>query len=197
MKKDADEQTVALYYLDECGFASTLPGTYTWARAGVRPVVAYEAPPGRRVNVIGAWAPLGGAPRFVYQSRTTKVDSAAFLDFVWHDVGGMTTPLGQVPPGFQRERRCVIVLDNYSVHHSQAVTDYRPQLQAAGIEFFFLPPYSPDLNLIEGVWRHVKHEEMPVRSYATAQALQTAVDEALDRHVTTLVHTTEKFLEAA
>ncbi|MDQ5850915.1 MAG: transposase, partial [Chloroflexota bacterium] len=95
----------------------------------------------------------------------------------------MTTPVGQVPAGFHRERRCVIVLDNYSVHRSQAVTDYLPRLQAAGIEFFFLPPYSPDLNLIEGVWRHVKHEAMPVRSYATAQALQAAVDEALDRHV--------------
>ena len=45
-------------------------------------------------------------------------------------------------------------------------------LQAAGIEFFFLPPYSPDLNLIEGVWRHVKHEEMPVRSYTNRQALR-------------------------
>ncbi len=197
MKKDAAQDSVDLCYLDECGFAPTLPGTYTWARENVRPVVAYEAPQGRRVNVIGAWAPLGSQPRFVYQSRTTKVDSAAFLAFVWHEVGGMTTPLGEVPAGFRRERRCVIVLDNYSVHHSQAVTDYLPQLQAAGIEFFFLPPYSPDLNLIEGVWRHVKHEEMPVRSYATAQALQAAVDEALDRHVVALVHTTEDFLQAA
>ncbi len=46
MKKEADEDTVDLYYLDECGFAPTLPGTYTWAREGVRPVVAYEAPQG-------------------------------------------------------------------------------------------------------------------------------------------------------
>ena len=197
MKRDAAQDTVALCYLDECGFAPTLPGTYTWAREKVRPVVAYEAPQGRRVNVIGAWAPLGSQPRFVYQSRTTKLDSAAFLAFVWHEVGGMTTPLGEVPPGFHRERRCVIVLDNYAVHRSQAVTDSLPRLQAAGIEFFFLPPYSPELNRIEGVWRHVKHEEMPVRSYATAQALQAAVDEALDRHVVTLTHTTEDFLEAA
>ena len=197
MKKDAAQDKVELCYLDECGFAPTLPGTYTWAREKVRPVVAYEAPQGRRVNVIGAWAPLGSAPRFVYQSWTTKVDSAAFLDVVWHDGGGMTTPLGEVLAGFRRKRRCVIVLDNYSVHHSQAVTDSLPQLRAAGLEFFFLPPYSPDLNLIEGGWRHVKHEEMPVRSYATAQALQAAGDEALDRPVVTLTHTTENFLEAA
>ena len=42
-------------------------------------------------------------------------------------------PLGEVPAGFRRERRCVIALDNYSVHHSQAVTDYLPRLQAASM----------------------------------------------------------------
>jgi putative transposase len=65
VKRDAAQDTVELCYLDECGFAPTLPGTYPWAREGVRPVVAYEAPQGRRVNVIGAWAPLGSQPRFV------------------------------------------------------------------------------------------------------------------------------------
>src|SRR5205823_1331631 len=32
-----------LSHLDECGFAPTLPTTYTWARVGVRPLVPYEA----------------------------------------------------------------------------------------------------------------------------------------------------------
>ena len=115
-----------LHFLDESGFAPTLPTTYTWARAKVRARVPYEAPQRRRVNVLGAWAPLGSRPRFAYASRAGKLDSAAFLAFVWRDVGGMTSPLGEVPAGFRRARRCVIVLDNYSVHHSQAVTDALP-----------------------------------------------------------------------
>jgi len=197
LKEAAAQDTVALYYLDECGFAPTLPGTYTWAREGARPVVAYEAPQGRRVNVIGAWAPLGSEPRFAYQSRAGKVDSAVFLAFVWREVGGLTTPPGEVPADFRQQRRCVVVLDNYSVHRSQAVTDALPCLQAAGIELFYLPPYSPELNLIEGLWRHVKHEELPTRSYPTAPALQAAVDEALDRHLATPAHSTENFLEPA
>ena len=157
-----------LHFLDESGFAPTLPTTYTWARVKARARVPYEAPQRRRVNVLGAWAPLGGRPRFAYVSRPGKLDSAAFLAFVWHDVGGMTSPLGAVPLGFRRARRCVIVLDNYSVHCSRAVTEALPGLAAAGIELFYLPPYSPELNLIEGLWRHVKHEELPVRSYTSA-----------------------------
>jgi hypothetical protein len=186
-----------LHFLDESGFAPTLPTTYTWARAKARARVPYEAPQRRRVNVLGAWAPLGSRPRFAYVSRAGKLDSAAFLAFVWGAVGGMTPPLGEVPAGFRRARRCVIVLDNYSVHHSQAVKDALPALAAAGIELFYLPPYSPELNAIEGLWRRVKHEELPVRSYPTAQALQAAVDHVLDEHVAVPTHCAEVLPEAA
>ena len=89
------------------------------------------------------------------------------------------------------------MLDNYSVHHSRAVTDALPSLEAAGIELFYLPPYSPELNLIEGLWRHVKHEELPVRSYPTAAELQAAVDHVLDEHVTSPTHCTDDLPEAA
>jgi hypothetical protein len=186
-----------LHFLDESGFAPTLPTTSTWARLKARARVPYEAPQRRRVNVLGAWAPLGATPRFAYVSRTTKLDSAAFLAFVWRAVGGMTTPVGEVPAGFRRARRCVVVLDNYSVHRSRAVQDALPGLAAAGIELFYLPPYSPELNLIEGRWRHVKHEEMPRRSHTTAAELQAAVDHALDQHVATPIHRTQDLPEAA
>lgn len=186
-----------LHFLDESGFAPTLPVTYTWARAAVRARVPYEAPQRRRVNVLGAWAPLGVTPRFTYASRSGTLDSAAFLAFVWQNVGGMTLPLGQLPTGFRRARRCVVVLDNYSVHRSRAVTDALPGLTAAGIELFYLPPYSPELNLIEGLWRHVKHEALPVRSYTTTEALQVAVDHALDHQVAMPVHRTEDLPKAA
>jgi hypothetical protein len=197
LKEDAMQDRLDLHSLDESGFAPTLPTTSTWARLKARARVPYEAPQRRRVNVLGAWAPLGSRPRFAYTSRPGKLDSAAFLAFVWRDVGGLTTPLGDVPAGFRRARRCVIVLDNYSVHHSQAVKDALPALTAAGIELFYLPPYSPELNLIEGLWRHVKHEELPVRSHTTAQALQAAVDQALDQHVALPTHCAEELPEAA
>jgi DDE superfamily endonuclease len=197
VKEGALADALDLHFLDESGFAPTLPTTYTWARMKTRARVPYEAPQRRRVNVLGAWAPFGSRPRFAYASRTTKLDSAAFLAFVWREVGGMTTPVGEVPAGFRRGRRCVVVLDNSSVHHSRAVQDALPGLAAAGIELVYLPPYSPELNLIEGLWRHVKHEELPIRSYTSAAALQAAVDHALDQHVAEPDHRTEDFLEAA
>lgn len=158
-----------------------MPTGYSWARIGERKIVPYEAPEGRRVNVVGALFPFGPAgPSLVFESRCKdegKYDADAHLRFV-HKVAGLPAVL---PGGWRRERPCVIALDNYSVHHSQLVKDKMPALEAVGVSFFFLPPYSPEMNAIEPHWRQTKYQDLPERSYKTAQSLKAAVDEALTK----------------
>jgi DDE superfamily endonuclease len=186
LKEQAIANFIELHYLDESGFAPTLPQGYTWAREGVRAIVPYQAPEGRRVNVIGSLAPFGDNPRLEYASRTTSFKGQDVLEFIWREVGKMTAPVGEVPMGFERANRCVVVLDNYSPHHGKEIKECSGALEAAGIELFYLPPYSPELNLIEPMWRHVKHEDMPVRSHNTADELKVAVDTALDKRAVAL-----------
>jgi putative transposase len=186
LKEQARAKLIELYYLDEAGFAPTLPVGYTWAREGVRAIVPYEAPEGRRVNAIGALAPFGDDPRLAYATRCTSFKGGDVLEFIWKEVGRMSTPVGEVPEGFERARRCVVVLDNYSPHHGKEIKEYSGALEAAGIELFYLPPYSPELNLIEPMWRHIKHEDMPVRSHSAADELKGAVDTALYKRATAL-----------
>lgn len=186
MKEAARANLIELDYLDEAGFAPTLPVGYTWAREGVRAIVPYEAPEGRRVNAIGSLAPYGDNPRLEYATRCTSFKGQAVLEFIWRQVGNMSTPVGEVPEGFIREKRCVVVLDNYSPHHGKEIKEQARALEAAGIELFYLPPYSPELNLIEPMWRHVKHEDMPIRSHSTAEELKEAVDTALDKRAVVL-----------
>jgi hypothetical protein len=184
-----------LYHLDECGFAPTLPTCYTWAREGTRPLVPYEAPQGRRVNVIGALAIAGPAPRLVWASRCSgqgRLDSAAFLDFVSRQVAGLPAPWDRLPEGYVRPRPCTIVLDNYSVHRSKVV-----QAARAGITFYFLPPYSPELSAIEPVWRHVKYTDLATRSFADGTALHDAVDTALAKRTAALCYPTHNLPRAA
>ena len=195
--RQAQERAIDLYFLDECGFAPTLPTTYTWARIGTRVIVPYVAPQGRRVNGIGALAPYGPQPRLTYHSRSGKIDSEAVLAFLWREVAQLPTAPSELPPTYQRERPCVIVLDNYSVHRSAVVKDVLPALQAAGVTIFYLPPYSPELNAIEHLWRHIKHEEMPVRSFTEADALKAAVDGVLDDHVAQIAQSTISLCQAA
>ena len=189
-----------LYYLDESGFAPTLPTGYTWARAGTRAVVPYEAPQGRRVNVIGALAAAGPRPRLVWASRRSgqgRLDSAAFLDFVAREVAELPATWDALPREYVRVRPCTIVLDNYSVHRSAAVKAAEPALARAGVTFYFLPSYSPELNEIEPLWRHVKYDDLATRSFAAGEALHAAVDAALATRAAELEHATHKLPRAA
>jgi putative transposase len=51
LRSFARQGAVDLYYVDASGFAPTFPLTYTWAPVRVRPLLRYEAPQKRRVNV--------------------------------------------------------------------------------------------------------------------------------------------------
>ena len=53
-----------------------------------------------------------------------------------------------------RARRIHLVLDNYGIHSSRRVLEYLRQ-HGALFQLHFLPPYSPNENLIERVWRKV------------------------------------------
>jgi hypothetical protein len=186
-----------LWYLDESGFAPTLPTGYTWARRGARALVWDEPPQGRRLNVLGALAPYGEGRGLAWTSPPGKVDSAVVLEFVWRAVAGLPAPPAELPPGYRRARPCVVVLDNASAHVSAAVKAAQPALESAGVALYYLPPYSPELNRIEELWRHVKHEELPVRSYRTLEDLRAAVEGALNDHAAALRHDTTNFREAA
>lgn len=204
-----------LYHLDEVGFAPTLPTSSTWARVGTRPIVPYEAPQGRRVHVIGALAADGPRPRFVYASRRSgrpskakvtktatdttggRLDSATFLDFVCREVAQLPTTWDALPLDYVRDLPCTIALDNYSVHHSKVVQAATPILARAGVTFFYLPPYSPELSTIEPVWHHTKYTDITTRSYADGDALHRAVNDALDKRAAAFQTATQHLPRAA
>ncbi|HEV8636108.1 MAG TPA: transposase [Chloroflexota bacterium] len=138
MTREAAAGARELFYLDQCGVAPTLPVRYTWAREGVRPLARYEAPQGRRVNVLGALAPVGPRPRLVYRSRLAsveKLDGAALLDFVCRELVGLPggrADLDAAPA--RRARPCTIVLDNDGVHHAKIVKAALPRLTGPALQ---------------------------------------------------------------
>ena len=71
--------------------------------------------------------------------------------------------------------RLVVVLDNAAIHHSRVIQAAQPELQQQGIELYYLPPYSPELNAIEPVFGGIKTHDLPARRYATIPALLDAV----------------------
>jgi transposase len=77
------------------------------------------------------------------------------------------------------EKITVVVLDNAPVHTAQAVQERRPFWQERGLFVFYLPPYSPHLNLAETLWRKLKYEWLTPPDYAAADTLFYQVRQAL------------------
>lgn len=80
---------------------------------------------------------------------------------------------------FSIKKMTVVVLDNARVHTSQQVQERRPFWQRRGLFIFYLPPYSPHLNLAERLWRKLKYEWLQPSDYATADGLFYQVRQVL------------------
>jgi transposase len=76
-------------------------------------------------------------------------------------------------------RRIIMVMDQGNPHHAKAL---RRHLQEVGeyIEVFWLPYYSPELNLIERLWKHLKCSRMANVLFASFQQFTEHLCEALN-----------------
>ena len=139
----------------------------SWVRAGERKVVPYENPQRRRYNTLVLYAPDGVQPAFDWIGSPRAFTGPDLVHFL------LERPPCPVP--------LVVVLDNASLHHSRVVQVALPQLWAKRIYFYFLPPYSPELNEIEPVFHVITHCDLPERVYTPLAALEAAVDDAYTR----------------
>lgn len=75
------------------------------------------------------------------------------------------------------ERRLVLVIDNASYHCTRAV---RALLEEHRDHVFvlWLPPYSPELNLIEGLWGYLKRSALNNYFFGDIESLELAIHEA-------------------
>ena len=70
--------------------------------------------------------------------------------------------------------RIVMVLDNARIHHAKLLQPFLEK-HKDHFEFLFLPPYSPDLNLIEGLWKWMKSTVIYNVFFSNVGQIQQAV----------------------
>ena len=167
-QKKSAEGKLTLAFVDECGFSPSQPVNYSWTPAGQRKYVPYENPQRRRINVMTAMIADSQTGSLVWTKLARSFTSDDFMRFLRE-----TLPRGP--------RMTVVVMDNYSIHRSRVVREARRGLRRAGLALYYLPPYSPELNDIEGVFGAIKHHDMPERSYGSLDELGEAIDGAFDR----------------
>ena len=79
------------------------------------------------------------------------------------------------------EKKIVLILDNASSHKSHKVLDFIKKHKEK-IELVFLPPYSPELNPIERVWKNLRYRVTHNIYFESIQKLEKAIMKYLKDH---------------
>jgi transposase len=163
--KLAQEKQALILFGDEVGFAQWGSLSYTWSLKGVQPTVLTSGIR-RAYRAFGLFNPFQG--RLVTKGTLDKLNSASYESFLeW--------VLGQIE-GF-----IILIQDNASYHKSGKVQGF---LRAhadrlAAYSALGGPPYSPELNPIERVWKKAKKEGTHLRYFPTFADLVARVDKTL------------------
>jgi transposase len=77
------------------------------------------------------------------------------------------------------EKLTVVLLDNAPVHKANRIQERRQIWEKRGLYVFYLPRYSPHLNIVERLWRKLKYEWLSAKDYETKEGLFYTVRQAL------------------
>lgn len=155
----AKKGEIALFFADSAHFVMGAFLCCLWSISRL----FIPSPSGRqRLNVIGAIDAI--SKEIYFQTNTTYVNAITIVEFLRY----LRRQVAELP--------IVIVLDNAKYQHCKLVIEIA---QTLGITLLFLPPYSPNLNLIERVWKFVKKKVLYAKYYQNFQHFQNAITNAL------------------
>ncbi|MCL4797894.1 MAG: IS630 family transposase [Bryobacteraceae bacterium] len=128
----------SIWFGDEAGIRSDYHRGTTWAPVGETPVVATTGAR-YRWNMISA---VNGRGDMRFMLTGKAVTAAVFVEFLRRLITGAAHPV-------------FLIVDGHPTHRSSVVRQFVKNHESR-LQLFYLPPYSPELNPDEQVWREVK-----------------------------------------
>lgn len=156
---EAKKEKRVLLFMDAAHFVMGVYLSKVWCAE--RLIV--KASEGRkRFNVFGAINAID--KNIITYSNTSYFDSHSTINF-----------LEQIKQKYPN-KKISIVLDNARYQHCKLVTSMAEKLN---IELVFLPPYSPNLNIIERLWKFLKKKVLNTIYYENFAEFQKAINGCL------------------
>jgi transposase len=158
---------IDLWAMDEVRFAQYGSRCRMWVPPEVHDPVLLHYPTRKSVGYWGAVRLRDGA--FVYRRETDSFNGQTCLDF-----------LQQLSARSRRSRRhrggrTVVIADNAKFHYATLHQAWR-DAQAPEFALDFLPPYSPELNPIERVWKLTRRKRLHTRYFALLDEIISSVE---------------------
>jgi transposase len=145
-------------FLDQCSPQTTANTVRLWAFE--KPIVVKDTTK-HKANTFGFYAP-GGVSVISFKENSKKENVCSFLEEVREN---------------NPDHTILMILDNFSSHRAQAT---RQRSQELDITLVYMPPYSPDLNPIEQIWRCLKRE-ISIGLFRSKEEFCAIVEKAYNR----------------
>ena len=148
---------IDLRFGDASHFSRTPYIPYGWMKKGTQKGILAER--GKAMNIFGLMSPAMELTSYEIKSNVNSEKIIQCIDDFAQGLKNIT----------------VIVLDNSSVHTSKAFQQQIPKWEQMGLYIFYLPAYSPHLNIIEILWRKIKYEWLKPQDYISKDILVNAI----------------------
>ena len=161
MERLSESGEVDLYYGDEAGVALEPNVPYGWQFGDEE--VSMPSEKGTGINCFGLFTRS-------LKSWTATSEKTIDAAFVVEQLERFS---------FSLLKLTVVVLDNARIHTGKKMRERIGAWRHRGLFVFYLPTYSPHLNIAETVWRKLKYEWLSAEDYESKGHLQYAVRQAL------------------
>ena len=159
-----DQQAIQLYFTDETGFKLTPNIPYGWIPEKEQWTI--RSAKDHVCNLFGFLSRKGSLK--VY-STTQSINSHFIIECIDEIAEQIQLPT-------------VLVMDNAPWHKSEAIQERQDEWNEKGLYLFYLPTYSPHLNLIETLWRKIKYEWLRPQDYLSAKKLKDALFKIITKY---------------
>jgi transposase len=153
---------IDLRYFDESGFSLIPYVPYGWPEK--KPEIIRKSSKSKRINVLGL---MNINLELYYEIISGKVDSQIVINFFDKFSNNLEKPT-------------VIIMEQASIQTSDAVIKQLPQWKQKNLEIFWLPTYSPKLNLREILGKFIKYEWIELDAYNSLKSLKKYLTKVLD-----------------
>lgn len=123
-----------------------------------------------RINVIGTLSCYKDKQQLEYQLLEGKCKAEQVEKYLEHLAQQAQT----------LKTKVVVVLDNAATHKAKRIKQHHERWQTMGLTLWFQPPYSPQFNLIETVWKKLKCFLLPRRCYNNRDDLKQGLLDVLN-----------------
>ena len=171
-------ELIQIWFWDESGFSLRVIRRKGWTKKGKRKQVRGDRRKGR-VNVMGA-VRYNDKHRWIDVIKTGNSENFKNVLYLFYkDVKREWVEKGNKEEDFEEfGPQIVIILDNASFHKKQEILDEIVKEMPKMI-LEFLPPYSPDYNLMELVWHSAK-EYIANKLFKSLEELESLINKLLN-----------------